>query len=435
MMSDNIQKIPFTEQKFEIVVTSSNNPAEYTPLNPVEVSHPNSQPEQVCIVITDPNQPKQFSNTMKSVQNMISYTNALPNYYYIGQEFAATPSSESNTSPIAPNKIDVPNLGFLPATTQPQLRNTPSIFSPVPPTKNDSPSSMSSDETLDNSVEIVDIQNYVKNLDKRLRKIEKIAKETNRLTKINLQNQEDLKKQFEFHLKFASAHSRQIGSERSMSLPNSHEPPIFRVSSQPETTTLIGSMKSSASDSPPFFLEAQKDDPNSPNLTIDVNYPLLIDGLGHRSPHKYNSHSCSMYNKSIRDFSDPETMAWLEKILPTLGPGVTLAKIQEVISQTNTITHFTAEFQKVVFTNNERKTLTTSGKFRKRKLERIVLGPLDTEKLQAIIQLSLYLFGVTVADEERVKYQLKQAIDEKNRREFYREDRGTKRAHLSSTPY
>lgn len=180
------------------------------------------------------------------------------------------------------------------------------------------------------------------------------------------------------------------------------------------------------SESPIYYHKVHLDTSNSPSQIE----PYLMAYPTNRSLSKFPSHSCSMYNKSIRDLSNPNNIEWPNDCVNKLGANVTVDQIKEVLAQTNTITHFTAEFQKVVFTSEERKTLTTSGKFRKRKLDRVVLGQLDPIKLQAIIELSIFLFGVTLEDEQRVKYQLKQAIDEKNRREFYREDRGSKRLNL-----
>ena len=443
-MSESVENnCIFSEQKFNIVVTSSNN---ITPsqLPPSEMAH--AQPEQVCIVIADPSQPKQLSNSIPSLPSAISYPNAfVNNLYYIRHDIpsivSTTPQGTESNISVATPKNEAPilaNLPYLPTSllqtkTAKIIRTQPQLG-----LQNDLPLSTSSNETIEEKLSDTINPDYrLKNIDKRLKVMEQLMKQSIKINKQTLRSQMRMEHYLQQAMKnpvdqplFTSSSNRTFHFQRHSN--ESQAPQLFRYSSQPDNTAILAQVESSSpSDSPPFYPEIQMEDSNSPNLTIDLNCPILIDSVGQRSPHKYHSHSCSMYNKSIREFSDPETIQWMEHILPILGNEVTMEKIQEVLSQTNTITHFTAEFQKVVFTNNERKTLTTSGKFRKRKLERIVLGPLDASKLQGIIQLSLYLFGVTEKDGERVKYQLKQAIDEKNRREFYREDRGTKRMHLS----
>ncbi|KAI6649707.1 hypothetical protein LOD99_6497 [Oopsacas minuta] len=441
-MSTSIEKSQiFPEQKFNTVVTCSNS-VDTSSLLPIVMSQPNAQPEPVCIVITDPNQPKQYSNSILSVPNVISYSNPIiPNLYYLGQDIpnivpATPPGTESNISVVTPTKTEIPlvnNHGFFPIPlSQPQLAKKPLLSSSNIENHH---SSTSSCETISEKTLSGNDQGY-KILDKRLRVMEGLMKQSIKLQKRTLRHQERMEKIIQHCMKakyeeqtVASGTNRMVHFQRYLN--DAQPPPLFRYSSHPENIVVPVIESSSPSDSPTLYFEPQKEDSISPNLTIDMS---LMEAAEHKSPHKYHSHSCSMYNKSIRDFNDVETIQWLDRILTILGLGVTVEKIQEVLSQTNTITHFTAEFQKVVFSNHERKTLTTSGKFRKRKLERIVLGPLDGSKLQGIIQLSLYLFGVAERDEDRVKYQLKQAIDEKNRREFYREDRGTKRVHLSSIP-
>ena len=446
-MSDNIENnYIFPEQKFDIVVTSSNN-INPTQLPPAEMAH--TQPEQVCIVITDPSQQKQQTNSIPSLPNVISYHNSfIPNLYYLGHDVssvvsATSLSAESNISVVTPSKSDPPiftNMSYIPTPpSQPQIakKNQTRPFLGVH--QDHLPSSTSSSETIGEKMSDLTGPDYRnKTIDKTLKVMEQLMKQSIKINKQTLRSQMRMEHYLQQVLKNSADQPVFANSNRAFQLQRgvteSQPPHLFRYSSQPDNTAILATVESSSpSESPPNYTENRKEGSLS-NLTIDLGCPILLDAVGQRSPHKYHSHSCSMYNKSIRDFSDPDTNQWLEQILPILGSEVTLEKIQEVLSQTNTITHFTAEFQKVVFTNNERKTLTTSGKFRKRKLERIVLGPLDTAKLQGIIQLSLYLFGVTEKDEERVKYQLKQAIDEKNRREFYREDRGTKRIHLSSIP-
>ena len=424
----------FPEQNFNVVVTSSSPSS----LLPIGITQPSSQQEQVCIVIADPNQQKQLTNPLLHVPNVISYSNPImPSLYYLGQDITSVlptpPGPESNISVVTPTRVEMPsvnNVNFFPTPlSQPQLAKK------IPVMKRNIenlPSSTSSSEMNNDKNSLTGNDRSLKSLDRRLRQIEGFMKQSIKLQKKSLRHQERMENFFQHCMRekfeeqtISSGSNRSVHFQRYL---NDAQPQhLFRLSSQPENIILPVVDSSSPSDSPPLYYESQKDDANSPNLTIDLS---LADT--NRSPHhKYHSHSCSMYNKSIRDFSDEDTIQWLDRILPILGHSVTVERIQEVLSQTNTITHFTAEFQKVVFTDNERKTLTTSGKFRKRKLERIVLGPLDSGKLQGIIQLSLYLFGVTEKDEERVKYQLKQAIDEKNRREFYREDRGTKRVRLS----
>ena len=437
---NTVEKI-FPEQNYNVVVTTnSSSPS----LLPIGITQPSSQQEQVCILITDPNQQKQLTNPILHVPNIISYSNSImPSLYYLGQDIPSvlpTPplGHESNISVVTPTRVEIPsvsNVNFFPTPlSQPQLAKK------IPVMKQSIEilaSSTSSCETNNEKIpQISGNENSLKTLDRRLRQIEGFMKQSIKLQKKSVRHQERMEKIFQHCMKekieeqpISSGSNRSVHFQRYL---NDAQPQhLFRLSSQSENIFLPVVDSSSPSDSPPLYNEIQKVDTNSPNLTIDLS---LADNIGfrNRSPHhKYHSHSCSMYNKSIRDFSDANTIQWLDRILPILGHSVTMERIQEVLSQTNTITHFTAEFQKVVFTDNERKTLTTSGKFRKRKLERIVLGPLDMVKLQGIIQLSLYLFGVTEKDEDRVKYQLKQAIDEKNRREFYREDRGTKRVHLS----
>ena len=430
-MSDNVENsFILPKQEFNIVVTSSNN-----------ITPPQLPPtEQVCLVITDSNQPKQLCNSVQPF---------FPKYFYLGHEVQSIPTpsltTDSSIPIVASSKSAEPilsNMSFIPTYLPPPqiAKNNPN--QPLLGVHQDNlPSSTSSSGTIGERVSDSNSPDYrFKNIDRRLRKMEQLMKQSIKVQKQTQQSQMRMEHYLQQALKnptdqplFISSSNRTFQFHRHSA--ESQPPQLYRYSSNPDNTAILTQVESSSpSDSPAIFSESHKEDSNSPNLTIDLNCPILIDSVGQRSPHKYHSHSCSMYNKSIRNFSDAETIEWMGQILPVLGSEVTTDKIQEVLSQTNTITHFTAEFQKVVFTNNERKTLTTSGKFRKRKLERIVLGPLDTSKLQGIIQLSLYLFGVSEKDEERVKYQLKQAIDEKNRREFYREDRGTKRIHLSSVP-
>lgn len=429
----------FSEQNFNVIVTSSSS----SPMLPIGITQPSSQQDQVCIVITDPNnQQKQLTNPLLHVPNVISYSNSImPSLYFLGQDIPSVlptppPGPESNISVVTPTRVEMPrvnSVNFFPTPlTQPQ----PAKNIPVMKENTENlPTSTSSSETNNEKIPLIPGSEF-KTLNRRMRQIEGFMKQSIKLQKKSLRHQERMEKIIQHCMKekfeeqtVSSGSNRSVHFQRYL---NDAQPQhLFRLSSQSEGMILPVVESSSPSDSPPLCYESQKDDANSPNLTIDLSLTDTIR-LGDRSPHqKYHSHSCSMYNKSIRDFSHADTIQWLDRILPILGHSVTVERIQEVLSQTNTITHFTAEFQKVVFTDNERKTLTTSGKFRKRKLERIVLGPLDVVKLQGIIQLSLYLFGVTEKDEERVKYQLKQAIDEKNRREFYREDRGTKRVRLS----